>query len=100
MRGYDHAALLARELARHTELTTMPVLRRVGQTRQVGATRSQRLKQLEGAFYVRRPEEIQGKKILLVDDLVTTGATLEAAARCLRLAGARTVSAVVFAQKI
>jgi predicted amidophosphoribosyltransferase len=43
---------------------------------------------------------MQGKDILLVDDIMTTGSTLEAAAKVLRGAGAKSVSAVVFAQKL
>ena len=62
------------------------------------ASRQQRLSQLEEAFRVIRPERINGAHVLLVDDVITTGATLEAAATILKRAGAKQVSALVFAQ--
>lgn len=98
-RGYDHARLLARDLAHSQDLSYASLLHRVGKTRQVGASRAQRLQQLEGAFQITKSEKIRGSVILLVDDIVTTGGTLEAAARSLRQAGAKRVEAVVFAQK-
>lgn len=97
-RGYDHAELLAQALSDRLKLPFYPLLRRSGQTRQVGATRKERLIQLEGAFTATRTDKIESP-ILLVDDLVTTGGTLETAARCLKRAGAKQVNAVVFAQK-
>lgn len=96
-RGYDHAALLARELARHQTLRYVAALRRLRDTRQKGATRGQRLAQTQGIFVVTR--NIRGKKILLVDDVCTTGATLTAAAEALRAAGALEVHAVVAAYR-
>jgi ComF family protein len=98
-RGYDHAALIARELARHEGLTMHMLLKRLGNARQVGASREVRLTQLQGAFYVPRPERVHGKDILLVDDILTTGGSVEQAARALRQAGARSVAAVIFAKK-
>lgn len=98
-RGYDHAELVAKTIAKESGLSYTPLLARVGQARQVGAKREQRLVQLQNAFHVRKPQVIQKARILLVDDIVTTGATLEAAGRVLRNAGAKTVDAVVFAQK-
>jgi ComF family protein len=98
-RGYDQAHLLAKELSRLTKRKTKPLLGRLGQTRQVGATRKQRLVQLQNAFFARNSKAIKGAHILLVDDVLTTGATLEAAAKTLRQTGAKSVSAVVFAQK-
>ena len=98
-RGYDHAALLAKAVARHLDLPYAPVLVRHGQTRQVGARRAARLAQLQGAFRVKCPEAIAGARILLVDDILTTGATLETASRCLKKAGAKVVDGLVIAQK-
>lgn len=97
-RGYDHAKLLAKELAKITQLCHEPLILRLGQTRQVGAKRQTRMDQLEGAFGLKK-QDIKGKRILLVDDVVTTGATLEEAAKVLKQSGAKTIDAVVFAQK-
>lgn len=97
-RGYDHAKLLARHTANMLDQPHTTLLGRIGQAHQVGAGRQKRLLQLEGAFRPIRTERIRGRHIVLVDDVVTTGATLETAARVLLGAGAATVSAVVFAQ--
>lgn len=97
-RGYDHAKLLARALAAEAGLPHSSLLARTSQQRQLGAARSDRLKNISGAFRVTG--DVKGVHILLVDDVVTTGATLSEAARILRAAGAKHVDAVVFAQTI
>lgn len=97
-RGFDQAQLLAVRISRTTSLRHSFALARHGQERQVGSSRKQRLEHLLSAFWVRRPELIAGKHIILIDDVITTGATLEAAASVLRQAGAKRVDAVVFAQ--
>jgi ComF family protein len=97
-RGYDHARLLARELGRRNNLPTTTLLARVGQAHQVGSSRAQRLEQLEGAFRVLKPQYVRGRHVVLVDDVLTSGATLETAARMLKRAEAERVSALVFAQ--
>lgn len=99
-RGYDHARLMAAALARARTLPCYGLLARLGQSRQVGAKKAYRTKQLKDSFWVTRPDMVKGKKILLIDDVVTTGATLEEAARMLKRAGAESVSAAVFAQKL
>jgi ComF family protein len=97
-RGYDHTGLLARALAKQLNLESAPALARLGQSRQVGSKRKQRHLQLSSAFRVKNSSKIAGRHILLVDDIVTTGSTLEAAANALKAGGAKTVDAVVFAQ--
>lgn len=97
-RGYDHAKLLATALSRRSGLQCLGLLSRMGQAHQVGANRTARLRQLGSAFRVVRPQAVHSKHVVLVDDVLTTGATLETAARVLRRAGAASVSAVVFAQ--
>ncbi len=97
-RGYDQAKLLARELARQTRLPYRDGLARLGQTHQHGLDRRQRLAQLTSAFRVTRPGTVKGRRVILVDDVVTTGSTLEAAAAIVLAAGAVRVDAVVFAQ--
>jgi ComF family protein len=97
-RGYDQARLLARELSRATRLPYCNCLSRLGQHQQVGASRERRLKQLAEAFRVSALAPIRGAHIILVDDVVTTGATLEAAAAVLKASGAKRVEAIVFAR--
>jgi len=97
-RGYDHALVLARTVARLSARRWNTFLARTGQAHQVGASRAQRLRQLEHSFRAVKPWAIQGAHIVLVDDVLTTGATLETAARVLRHAGAKRVDALVFAQ--
>ena len=99
-RGFNHALLLARPLGRRWRLPVEPrVLRRWRDTPpQVGLPESQRRRNVAGAFRVRRPDRICGRRVLLVDDVLTTGATLDACARALRDAGAERVDALALAQ--
>ncbi len=97
-RGYDQAKLIARELAATTKTPYSSALRRDGQLRQRGSSRSQRTSQLQGAYRVARPSDIQGRHVILIDDVLTTGSTLEAAAKVLKVAGATKVSGLVFAR--
>jgi ComF family protein len=98
-RGYDQAKLLARHLSRLTTLPYANILARHGQAHQVGAHRHERLNQLQGALRVKKPAKAASKHIILIDDVMTTGATLETAARILRLAGARRVDALTYAYR-
>ena len=99
-RGYDQSVLLARHIARLTRLPYADCLVRLGQAHQVGSTRAQRLMQLQQAFRVRRSLLVKGRHIVLIDDVITTGASIEAAAAVLYEAGARSVWALAFAQAI
>ena len=96
-RGYDQAELLAKELSRQSGAPYTPLLARVNDKRQTGQKRGARTQQMQDAFRVLSPEMLRNKHVLLVDDVLTTGATCEAAARVLRRAGAKSVSAAVFA---
>lgn len=97
-RGYDHARLLAREVAKSQKWSHADALRRRHNLRQVGANRAQRQRQAESAFELRSARGLAGAHVLLVDDVTTSGATLTAAARLLRQAGAIRVDAVVAAK--
>jgi ComF family protein len=98
-RGYDQACLIAKASVKLSpeRLTYCPALARLGSKRQLGNSRDQRTTQLEGAFRVKRSLK-SGLPILLVDDVITTGATLQAAAKALTQAGAPRVEALVFAR--
>lgn len=97
-RGYDHAKCIAKHTAAMLDISHETLLGRVGQAHQVGADRRKRLMQLKGAFRPVHTDKIIGRDVVLVDDVVTTGATLETAAQVLLEAGAASVSALVFAQ--
>jgi ComF family protein len=90
-RGFDQGRLLAVAVARRLVLPCRGLLRRRPGPPQTGRSRLQRLNGPAFEVLARRP--VPGH-VLLVDDVVTTGATLAAAARCLREAGAAEVSAV------
>lgn len=97
-RGFDHSRLLTRELSRLTGLARADCLVRRGQTHQVGADKALRISQLAGAYRINNAKLVRGADIMLVDDVMTTGASLETAARLLKAAGAARVEAVVFAR--
>lgn len=98
-RGYDHAALLARGIAQKQGFFWLRAVTHLSQSRQVGANRQKRLTQLHNALIVTKPVLVKGRHILIVDDVVTTGATIETMARVLKKAGAKSVNALVFTQK-
>jgi ComF family protein len=97
-RGYDQAQLLADALARAAGAERLRgALRRVRETPpQVGRTRAERARNVEGAFAATFP--LAGRDVALVDDVVTTGATADAAARAAKEAGARSVVVLALAR--
>ncbi len=98
-RGFNQAELLARPVAKRRGLKLSFNLRRTRYTKaQAGLSEAERRTNLKDAFRVKRPEQIAGKRILLVDDVFTTGATLRAAASALKAAGARRVTALTLAR--
>ena len=92
-RGYSQSRLLAAETARRLGAETAPTLRkrsyRPPQSRKTGE--AARIANVSGAFAPVHPERFIGKRILLIDDVVTTGATLSECARVLLEAGAENV---------
>jgi ComF family protein len=97
-RGYDHAELIAKQVARERSLPCLPLLAKVTQTRQVGAGRQLREKQARESYRLRQTKPLRGKRILIIDDVVSTGASLEACAALLRKAGAK-VDGATFARR-
>ena len=94
-RGFNQAEEIARGLAAELGLPVVAALRRRRPTpHQSRLTRAARLRNLVAAFHVRRPATIRGRRVLLVDDVATTGSTIEASAAVLRAAGAAEVTAL------
>jgi ComF family protein len=103
-RRFNQAALLAREIGRMSDkpLALQGVMRVRRTKPQVGLSRDQRRLNLQGAFRPG-PEaalRIEGRRVLLVDDVLTTGATANAAARTLLRAGAKCVDVLTFARVV
>jgi ComF family protein len=101
-RGYNQAALIARLLAKESGRPALiEGLRRIRATKPQQGAAAARALNIKGAFAVGRlPPDFAGKRVLLVDDVLTTGATVEACARVLRGAGAGYVDVLCFARVI
>lgn len=98
-RGYNQAEALAHGLARRLNLPVHRLLRRVAATQQLARKgRTARAKLMRGVFKSRAGRELIGRTIILVDDVLTTGATCGDAARALKEAGAAWVVVVVIAR--
>jgi ComF family protein len=96
-RGFNQSELLAKAIARRRHIPAKQVLRRGWSTRaQAGLSNAQRRENVSGAFRARR--KVAGLRILLVDDVMTTGATAGACARALKKAGAKSVSLLALAR--
>ncbi len=98
-RGYNQARLLAKVVARAANVPLREMLRRVRDTgSQKGRTREERFAELAGSFRATGSRRVEGRRILLVDDVVTTGATVQNCAAALRSAGASEISVVSLAR--
>ncbi len=97
LRGFNQSALLAAPVARALDATFAPaaLVRKRDTTAQATLPRASRLRNVDDAFVARA--SLAGARVLLVDDVRTTGATLEACASALRGAGARDVRSLVLA---
>lgn len=102
-RGYNQAEILAREIAAHLRIPLLRhALRRVRQTSQQARLthRQARHVNIQGAFQVVKPAAVSGKALILVDDVVTTGATVSECARMLKQAGATSVLVLAVARRV
>jgi ComF family protein len=100
MRTYNQAALLANALGRLSgkQVAVDGLLRVKATPSQGGLNPTARRRNVGGAFSVQRPARIAGKRILLIDDVLTTGATADACTKVLRDAGAACVDVLVLAR--
>ena len=101
-RGFNQAVVLARQIAERFSLPLdfMSLRRTVFTKPQVGLGHEDRSVNVRGAFAVRKPERIAGKRILLVDDVYTTGSTLSECARTLLAAEADSVAVLTMAKAV
>jgi ComF family protein len=101
-RRYNQAAELARALSRRSAVACDPclLLRRRRTNSQGGLSAAGRRRNVAGAFALRQGADIAGRRILLVDDVFTTGATLNGCARVLKRAGAARVDCAVLARVV
>lgn len=103
-RGFNQSAVLAEAVGRFTGTCADPLaLRRVRATpSQAGLSRSARIRNVAGAFRLRpgHEETVRGRTVVIVDDVLTTGATVEACARAVVKAGARSAAVLTFARAL
>jgi competence protein ComFC len=98
-RGFNQATLLAELLGAHVALPCSPLLKRIRYTTtQTALDRSERMENLHNAFRLRKNGDVRGLRVLLIDDVLTTGSTLSECARVLKRAGAKSVHAATAAR--
>lgn len=98
-RGFNQSEILAKILAQAFELQQkdLLLLRKKNTIAQTSLNRKQRISNIENAFETKRPSAMNYEKVLLVDDIATTGATLNECAKVLKKSGAKSVWALVLA---
>lgn len=98
-RGFNQARLLAEAVSRRTGIPVVGAARRLRSTApQAGLSNAERRRNVAGAFAVRKRAQVEGLRLLLVDDVFTTGATASACAAALKRAGAARVSVLALAR--
>lgn len=99
-RRYNQSALLATELTRLTGIATdyTSLVKFKSTHPQVNFSGAARVKNIKGAFKVKYPEKVAGKRIVLIDDVMTTGSTLRECAKVLLASGAASVDALTIAR--
>ena len=98
-RGFNQAELLAELLGNRTAIPLRPILERIRYTKtQTAYDRAERMENLQDAFRLRKKEDVRGLRLLLIDDVLTTGSTLSECARVLKEGGAISVHAATAAR--
>ncbi len=98
-RGFNQAVLLAKLLSAQVSIRCNPVLKRIRYTTtQTALDRGERIENLHNAFRLRKNADVRGLRVLLIDDVLTTGSTLSECARVLKRAGAISVHAATAAR--
>jgi competence protein ComFC len=98
-RGFNQADLLAKLLSARISIPCKPVLERIRYTTtQTALDRTERMENLHNAFRLRKNTDVRGLRVLLIDDVLTTGSTLSECARVLKRAGATSVHAAMAAR--
>ncbi len=98
-RGFNQAILLAESLSAEISLPSRAVLERIRYTTtQTALDRTERMENLRNAFRLRKKADVRGLRVLLIDDVLTTGSTLSECARILKRAGAISVHAATAAR--
>jgi ComF family protein len=98
-RGFNQAELLVELLSAHAGLTMSNALERIRYTTtQTAFDRTERMENLHNAFRLRKKAHVRGLRVLLIDDVLTTGSTLSECARVLKAAGAISVHAATAAR--
>jgi competence protein ComFC len=98
-RGFNQSVLLARATARRCGIPMVNAVRRTRATEtQAGLSNARRRENVAGAFRVKKGALVEGRRILLIDDVMTTGATASACALALKRAGAKSVTLLALAR--
>lgn len=100
-RGYNQAELLAKEISKNVDVRFVPTLKKIKNNTAQSTIKDakQRAVNVVGAYTVIDPNAVKGKRILLVDDVVTTGSTVSECARMLKRAGAKAVYCITLARR-
>jgi len=100
-RGFNQSELLARVVSRYYEIPVVTALERVKNTHpQFDLPREARFENLKGAFKVSDPKAVYNRRLLLLDDIYTTGSTIAECSRALKIAGARRVEVLTLSRAV
>lgn len=99
LRGYNQTKLVTNILSRYLKIPQVKPLKRVNNSlTQSSLNKYQRKTNIEGAFYIEENQNIQGKKVILLDDIYTTGNTIEECSHLLKKAGAKEIFVIILAK--